>query len=181
MQVLTIRVKDIDKALNKIKELSKVDRKQARRFQAGIKRSAKPMIEAVKNSVKPSRRSGRVTKTITTRESKDPSKKRTKDVTYRSGNLKRSIGFIPPKKRGSLYGSVGARMGKKAGKTFDGYYAAIVNYGERRGKSRAKVKERRNVNYSIKGYNKAKTETQKQMQKQVSIILNNSISKLARM
>lgn len=181
MDSLNIRVQDLDKALLKLKELSRVDRKQARRFQAGIKRSAKPMIDAVKNSIDDSKRSGRSTKTVVTKKSKDPSQQKTKDVTYRSGNLRRSIGFIPPKKRGELYGLVGARFGSRAGKTFDGYYAAIVNYGLPRGKKRARVKTKRNVDYSLKGFQQGKAMTEKLLAKQVSTILNNSIRRLSKL
>lgn len=175
-----IRVKDLDKALLKLKELSRVDRKQARRFQSGIKKAAKPMIEAVKSNISESEKTLRSTKTVVTRKSKDPSKQKTKDVTYRSGNLRRSIGFIPPKKRGRLYGLVGARFGSRAGKTFDGYYAAIVNYGIPRGKKRAKVGQRRNVDYSLKGFEQGRAMTEKLLANQVKIIMNNSIRKLSR-
>jgi hypothetical protein len=149
---MNIRVKDLDKALLKLKELSRVDRKQARRFQSGIKKAAKPMIDAVRGNIDDSKKSGRSTKTIVTKKSKDPSQQKTKDVTYRSGNLRRSIGFIPPKKRGKLYGLVGARTGPRAGKTFDGYYAAIVNYGIPRGKKRARVSNKSKEGQQLKSY-----------------------------
>jgi len=180
MEGMHIRVKDLDKALLKLKELSRVDRKQSRRFQSGIKKAAKPMIDAVKANIDDSKKSGRSTKTIVTKKSKDPSQQKTKDVTYRSGNLRRSIGFIPPKKRGKLYGLVGARTGARAGKTFDGYYAAIVNYGIPRGKKRARVSNKRNVDYSLKGFKQGRATTEKLLAKQVSIIMNNSIRKLSR-
>lgn len=181
MDKLSIRVDDLDKALLKLKELSRVDRKQARRFQSGIKKAAKPMIDAVKDSIDDSKKSGRTTRTVVTKKSKDPSREKKKDVTYRSGNLRRSIGFIPPKKRGELYGLVGARFGSRAGKTFDGYYAAIVNYGLPRGKKKAKVGEKRNVDYSSKGFMMGKAMTERLLQAQVKTILNNSIRKLSKL
>ena len=180
-QQLNIRVDGLDKALLKLKELSRVDRKKARRFQSAIKKSAKPMIDAVREEISSSDRRGRSTKTITTRKETSKAPARTKDVTYRKGNLKRSIGFVKPKKRGDLYGLVGARFGSKAGKTFDGYYAAIVNYGSRRGKSRAKVKNKRNVDYSSKGFLAGRGRTEKLMQSQVKIILDNTIKELSRL
>ena len=38
----------------------------------------------------------------------------------------------------------------KAGKTFDGYYAAIVNYGLKRGRAKAPTENTRNVDYAAK-------------------------------
>jgi len=180
-QQLNIRVDGLDKALNKLKELSRVDRKQARRFQSAIKKSAKPMIDAVKAEIDNSEKRGRSTRTITTKKATSKGPAKTKDVTYRSGNLKRSIGFVKPKKRGNLYGLVGARFGSKAGKTFDGYYAAIVNYGARRGKGRAKVTNKRNVDYSFKGFMRGRAQTEKLMQAQVKVILDHTIKQLSRL
>ena len=166
-------VEGLDKALMKLEKLKDIDRKKARQFKAGIRKAAKPMVKAVKSSIKDSDK-----KTATTRTVKKKSKEST--VTNKSGNLRRSIAFIPSKKKGALLGYVGARFGKKAGKTFDGYYAAIVNYGLRRGKAKAQPTETRNINYAEKGFAKAIAQTQAQLLAEVQKILKQSLYQLTR-
>jgi hypothetical protein len=166
-------VQDLEKALRKLKALEDIDRKKARQFKAGIKKAAKPLVKAVKESIHNSDK-----KTATSRTVKKKSKEST--VTNKSGNLKRSIAFIPSRKKGALLGYVGARFGRKAGKTFDGYYAAIVNYGLRRGKAKAEPKEKRNIGYAEKGYTKAVAQTQAQLLREVQKILKQSLYQLTR-
>ena len=166
-------VRDLEKALKKLKALEDIDRKKARQFKAGIRKAAKPLVKAVKSSIKDSDKSSVSTRTV---------KKKNKEstVTNKSGNLRRSIAFIPSKKKGALLGYVGARFGKKAGKTFDGYYAAIVNYGLRRGKAKAEPTEKRNIGYAEKGYAKAVAQTQAQLLLEVQKILKQSLYQLTR-
>ena len=166
-------VEGLEKALMKLERLAEIDRKKARQFKAGIRKAAKPMVKAVKGSIKDSKKSS-----VTTRTVKKKNKEST--ITNKSGNLRRSIGFFPSRKRGALLGYVGARMGKKAGKTFDGYYAAIVNYGLPRGKAKAEPDNKRNVNYAEKGFKKAAAQTQAQLLREVQKILNQSIYQLSR-
>ena len=166
-------VEGLEKALMKLERLAEIDRKKARQFKAGIRKAAKPMVTAVKASIKDSKKSS-----VTTRTVKKKNKEST--VTNKSGNLRRSIGFFPSRKRGALLGYVGARMGKKAGKTFDGYYAAIVNYGLPRGKAKAEPDNKRNVNYAEKGFKKAVAQTQAQLLREVQKILKQSIYQLSR-
>jgi hypothetical protein len=166
-------VEGLEKALMKLEKLKDIDRKKARQFKAGIRKAAKPMVKAVKSTIKDSDK-----KTATTRTVKKKSKEST--VTNKSGNLRRSIAFIPSKKKGALLGYVGARFGKKAGKTFDGYYAAIVNYGLPRGKAKAQPDEKRNINYAEKGYAKAIAQTQAQLLAEVQKILKQSLYQLTR-
>ena len=166
-------VEGLEKALMKLERLAEIDRKKARQFKAGIKKAAKPMVTAVKASIKDSKKSS-----VTTRTVKKKNKEST--VTNKSGNLRRSIGFFPSRKRGALLGYVGARMGKKAGKTFDGYYAAIVNYGLPRGKAKAEPDNKRNINYAEKGFKKAAAQTQAQLLREVQKILKQSIYQLSR-
>ena len=166
-------VEGLEKALMKLERLAEIDRKKARQFKAGIKKAAKPMVTAVKASIKDSKKSS-----VTTRTVKKKNKEST--VTNKSGNLRRSIGFFPSRKRGALLGYVGARMGKKAGKTFDGYYAAIVNYGLPRGKAKAEPDNKRNVNYAEKGFKKAAAQTQAQLLREVQKILKQSLYQLSR-
>jgi len=166
-------VEGLEKALMKLERLAEIDRKKARQFKAGIRKAAKPMVTAVKASIKDSKKSS-----VTTRTVKKKNKEST--VTNKSGNLRRSIGFFPSRKRGALLGYVGARMGKKAGKTFDGYYAAIVNYGLPRGKAKAEPDNKRNVNYAEKGFKKAAAQTQAQLLREVQKILKQSLYQLSR-
>ena len=166
-------VEGLEKALIKLERLAEIDRKKARQFKAGIRKAAKPMVTAVKASIKDSKKSS-----VTTRTVKKKNKEST--ITNKSGNLRRSIGFFPSRKRGALLGYVGARMGKKAGKTFDGYYAAIVNYGLPRGKAKAEPDNKRNVNYAEKGFKKAAAQTQAQLLREVQKILKQSIYQLSR-
>lgn len=166
-------VEGLEKALMKLERLAEIDRKKARQFKAGIKKAAKPMVTAVKASIKDSKKSS-----VTTRTVKKKNKEST--VTNKSGNLRRSIGFFPSRKRGALLGYVGARMGKKAGKTFDGYYAAIVNYGLPRGKAKAEPDNKRNINYAEKGFKKAAAQTQAQLLREVQKILKQSLYQLSR-
>jgi hypothetical protein len=166
-------VEGLEKALMKLERLAEIDRKKARQFKAGIRKAAKPMVTAVKASIKDSKKSS-----VTTRTVKKKNKEST--VTNKSGNLRRSIGFFPSRKRGALLGYVGARMGKKAGKTFDGYYAAIVNYGLPRGKAKAEPDNKRNINYAEKGFKKAAAQTQAQLLREVQKILKQSLYQLSR-
>jgi len=166
-------VEGLEKALMKLERLAEIDRKKARQFKAGIRKAAKPMVTAVKASIKDSKKSS-----VTTRTVKKKNKEST--VTNNSWNLRRSIGFFPSRKRGALLGYVGARMGKKAGKTFDGYYAAIVNYGLPRGKAKAEPDNKRNINYAEKGFKKAAAQTQAQLLREVQKILKQSIYQLSR-
>jgi len=166
-------VQGLEKALRKLKALEDIDRKKARQFKAGIRKAAKPMVKAVKSSIKDSDKSSVSTRTV---------KKKNKEstVTNKSGNLRRSIAFMPSKKKGALLGYVGARFGKKAGKTFDGYYAAIVNYGLPRGKAKAQPDKKSNINYAEKGYAKALAQTQAQLLLEVQKILKQSLYQLTR-
>jgi hypothetical protein len=166
-------VRDLEKALKKLKALEDIDRKKARQFKAGIKKAAKPLVKAVKSSIKDSDK-----KTATSRTVQKRSKEST--ITNKSGNLRRSIAFIPSKKKGALLGYVGARFGKKAGKTFDGYYAAIVNYGLPRGKAKALPDEKRNINYAEKGFAKGLAETQANLRREIEKILKQSLYQLTR-
>ena len=172
-QGIYFEVEGLEKALMKLEKLKDIDRKKARQFKAGIRKAAKPLVKAVKSSIKDSNK-----KTATTRTVQKKNKEST--VTNKSGNLRRSIAFIPSKKKGALLGYVGARFGKKAGKTFDGYYAAIVNYGLPRGKAKAQPDEKRNINYAEKGFAKGIAEAKANLQKEVEKILKQSLYQLSR-
>ena len=144
-------VEGLEKALKKLKRLQEIDRKKARQFKAGIKKAANPLVEGVKTSIESD-----------------------------SGSLKKSIAFIPSKKKGALLGYVGARFGKRARKTFDGYYAAIVNYGLPRGKSKTEPTKRDNVNYVTKGWKKGGAQTKALLLAEVQKILKKSLFELSR-
>lgn len=172
-QGIHFEVDGLEKALLKLEKLKEIDRKKARQFKAGIRKAAKPMVRSVKASIHDSNKSSVSTRTV---------KKKNKEstITNKSGNLRRSIAFIPSKKRGALLGYVGARFGKKAGKTFDGYYAAIVNFGLPRGKAKAEPNQKRNINYAEKGFQKGASQTQTKLFKEVQKILKQSIYQLSR-
>lgn len=172
-QGIHFQVDGLEKALMKLERLKEIDRKKARQFKAGIRKAAKPMVRGVKASIHDSKKSSVSTRTV---------KKKNKEstITNKSGNLRRSIAFIPSKKKGALLGYVGARFGRKAGKTFDGYYAAIVNYGLPRGKAKAEPNQKRNIDYAEKGFQKAAAQTQGQLYREVQKILKQSIYQLSR-
>ena len=118
-QGIYFEVEGLEKAIHKLERLAEIDRKKARQFKTGIKKAAKPLVTSVKSSITNSKNKSDYTKTIQTKRSKDPAKRKYKEVTYKSGNLKKSIAFFPSRKRGALLGYVGARTGRRAGKTFD--------------------------------------------------------------
>lgn len=179
-QGIYFEVEGLEKALNKLDALKEIDRKKARQFKAGIRKAAKPLVTSVKSSITDSKNKSDYTKTIQTKRSKDPAKRKYKEVTYKSGNLRKSIGFFPSRKRGALLGYVGARTGRRAGKTFDGYYAAIVNYGEGRGKAKAKPDKKENIDYALKGHRKGAAQAQALLFREVQKILKQSLYQLSR-
>jgi len=179
-QGIYFEVVGLEKALNKLKVLGEIDRRKARQFKAGIKRAAKPLVAAVRSSIKSSENKKAVTKTILTKRSLDASKRKYRNVTYKSGNLKKSIAFFASRRRGALLGYVGARFGKRSAKTFDGYYAAIVNYGLGRGKAKAKPVKTENIDYAKKGHLKGRAATQALLTKEVQRILEQTIYQLSR-
>ena len=75
-------VEGLEKALRKLKALEDIDRKKARQFKAGIRKAAKPLVKAVKSSIKDSDKTS-----VTTRKVKKRRKEST--VTNKSGNLRR--------------------------------------------------------------------------------------------
>ena len=179
-QGIYFEVEGLEKAILKLERLAEIDRKKARQFKTGIKKAAKPLVESVKSSITNSTNKSQYSKTIQTKRSKDPAKRKYKEVTYKSGNLKKSIAFFASRKRGALLGYVGARTGRRAGKTFDGYYAAIVNYGLPRGKAKAQPDKKSNINYAEKGYAKAVAQTKAQLLLEVQKILKQSLYQLTR-
>ena len=176
-------VEGLDKALLKLQRLAEIDRKKASKFKRGIKKAAKPLVKSVKESIKDSNRNDKgkkIRKGYNDTGTQTTKKGKTKDINYKPGNLRRSIAFFPSKKKGALLGYVGARFGSRAGKTFDGYYAAIVNYGLGRGKAKAKPDKKENINYAEKGFKKAVAQTQAQLLREVQKILKQSLYQLSR-
>lgn len=179
-QGIYFEVEGLEKALEKLEALSQIDRKKARQFKTGIKKAASPLVASVKSVIEPSKNKKTYTRNIQTKRAKDPAKRKYKQVTYKSGNLEKSIAFFASRKRGALLGYVGARTGRRAGKTFDGYYAAIVNYGEPRGKAKAKPTKDQNINYALKGHAKGKAAAQQGLYREVQKILKQSLYQLSR-
>lgn len=190
-QGIFLQVEGLDKALRKLDELKKIDRSKARDFKRGIRKSAKPLVTAMKSRIKDSNSGSGTARHFTDRFGNES------QVGYKPGNLRRSISFLTSKNKRALIGYVGARFGSRAGKTYDGYYAAIVNYGTKRGGKKglnrakgkyfkaafsrtAALKNRRNVNYVLDAYKAAGSQVEAEMTRQVKHILNNTISQLAR-
>lgn len=157
-----IELEGFDKVKRKLDILFEVDRTKHRQFKNGIKKASKIYIKYMKQELNGVGFKRKVTKT----------NKSKKTVTFRSGALKKSIGYIPSKSQRSLKGYVGARSGKRAGNTYDGYYASIVNYGKAPGKTRA-------TGFADKAFAKGKAEVQKALEIEVARILNKTILQLA--
>ena len=170
---LVMEVEGFEEAVKKLQLLRDIDKTEYRAFKKGIKNAAKPFIKSVRDSIEPGRRRKAVGKSIKGRSGKD------KSVTYKSGNLKRSIGYIKSKGRYSLIGYVGPRFGKNATKTGDGYYGAMVNFGAARGKARANVKEKRNVGFIDKGYSAGLQQANALLYKEVKRIIDKKLYKLS--
>ena len=81
-----MEVEGFEEAVKKLQLLRDIDKTEYREFKKGIKNAAKPFIKSVRDSIEPGRRRKAVGKSIKGRSGKD------KSVTYKSGNLKRSIG-----------------------------------------------------------------------------------------
>lgn len=170
---LLMEVDGFEEASKKLMLLRDIDKTEYRDFKRGIKNAAKPFVRSVKNSIEPGRTRSAVSKSIKGRGGKD------KSVTYKKGNLKRSIGYIKSKGRHSLIGYVGPRFGKKATKTGDGYYGAMVNFGTPRGKARANVTDQRNVGFIEKGYKGGLQQANALLYKEVQRILEKKLHKLS--
>jgi len=170
---LIMNVEGFEEAVKKLELLRDIDKTEYRDFKRGIKKAAKPFVKSVRSSITPGRTRKAVGKSIKGRGGKD------KSVTYKSGNLRRSIGYIKSKGSRSLIGYVGPRFGKKATKTGDGYYGAMVNFGTARGKARASVSEKRNVGFIDKGYNGGLQQANALLFKEVQRILEKKLYKLS--
>jgi len=157
-----IELEGFEKVKRKLDILFEVDRTKHRQFKNGIKKASKIYIKYMKQELNGVGFKRKVIKT----------NKSGKTVTFKSGALKKSIGYIPSKSQRSLTGYVGARSGKRAGKTYDGYYASIVNYGKAPGTTRA-------TGFADKAFAKGKAQVQKALEIEVARILNKTILQLA--
>ena len=158
----TIRLIGLDKVERKLQALSEIDKKKHRQFKNGIKKASKTYVKYMKAELIGVRYERKVTRT----------NKAKKTVTFKGGALGKSIGYIPSKSRRSLVGYVGARSGKRAGKTFDGYYASIVNFGKNPGASNGQ-------GFADRAYSKGKNTVQKALEIEVAKILNKTLLQLA--
>ena len=170
---LVMEVEGFEEAIKKLQLLRQIDKTEYRDFKRGIKNAAKPFIKSVRDAIEPGRSRKAVGKSIKGRGGKD------KSVTYKPGNLRRSIGYIQSKGRYNLIGYVGPRFGKKATKTGDGYYGAMVNFGVVRGKARAQVKETQNVDFIGKGYSAGLQQANALLYAQVKRIIDKKLYELS--
>jgi hypothetical protein len=191
---ITIQIDGMEKAVEKLQQLRQIDRKSYRQIKTRIKKAAKPMETAMKQAIQNGRNRKDVSRFL--RKGKDKSTGLNKfiNVTYRPGNLKRSIDTIMTTRGRSLVVNVGARFGRKAKANADGYYAAMVAYGTERGGKRglekakgnkrykrydtATLKDTRNKNYQDRGFDMGKEQTIAALTKEVKYILETSITKL---
>ena len=170
---LVMEVEGFEEAIKKLQLLRQIDKTEYRDFKRGIKNAAKPFINSVRSQIEDGRTRKAVGKSIKGRGGKD------KSVTYKPGNLRRSIGYIQSKGRYNLIGYVGPRFGKKATKTGDGYYGAMVNFGVARGKARAQVKETQNVDFIGKGYRAGLQQANALLYAQVKRIIDKKLYELS--
>jgi hypothetical protein len=188
---ITIQIDGMEKAVQKLQELRQIDKKSYRQIKARIKKAAKPMEKAIKEAIQNGRNRSEFSRLL--RKGKDRSTGLNKflNVTYRPGNLKRSIDTIMTTRGRSLVVNVGARFGSKAKANADGYYAAMVNFGtnrggtkglnraaKRRGGQTSPIKDKRNVNYVDRGFDMGKEQTINALTKEIKTILETSITKL---
>tara|TARA_R110000803_G_C11930637_1_gene315402 strand:+ start:177 stop:743 length:567 start_codon:yes stop_codon:yes gene_type:complete len=169
---LTMHVDGFEDVIKKMQLLSKIDRTEYNAFKKGIKKSADPFVQNVRAVIHTGRSRKAIGKSIGGRGGKS------KSVTYKPGNLKRSIGYIKGKGR-NLIGYVGPRFGRKATKTGDGYYGAMVNFGASRGSAKANVKDTRNVGFIDKGFIKGVPAANALLVREVSRILNKKLTQLS--
>ena len=188
---ITIQIDGMEKAVQKLQELRQIDRKSYRQIKARIKKAAKPMEKAIKEAIQNGRNRSEFSRLL--RRGKDRSTGLNKflNVTYQPGNLRRSIDTIMTTRGRSLVVNVGARFGSKAKANADGYYAAMVNYGTKRGGTKglniaakrtggktSPIKDKRNVNYRDRGFDMGKEQTISALTKEIKTILETSITKL---
>jgi hypothetical protein len=188
---ITIQIDGMEKAVQKLQELRQIDRKSYRQIKARIKKAAKPMENAIKEAIHIGRNRSEFSRLL--RRGKDRSTGLNKflNVTYQPGNLRRSIDTIMTTRGRSLVVNVGARFGSKAKANADGYYAAMVNYGTKRGGTKglniaakrtggktSPIKDKRNVNYRDRGFDMGKEQTISALTKEIKTILETSITKL---
>jgi len=166
---LIMEVEGFEEAIKKMNLLAQVDRTEYNNFKRGIKKAADPFIANVRSVIHDGRKRNPASKNISYGK---------KAVTYKSGNLRRSIGYIKGKGR-NLIGYVGPRYGKNAKKTGDGYYGAIVNFATGRGANRSQIKERRNENFIEKGFIAGVPSANALLVREVSRILNKKIHELS--
>lgn len=160
----TIQLNGLDKVQRKLDALKEIDRKKHRQFRNGLKRASKIFVKYMKMELVGVGIKRKVTKT----------NKSGKTVIFRKGALSKSIAYIPSRNKKSLIGYIGPRQGKRAGKTYDGYYASIVNTGANPGGSKSNA-----VGFADRAYHKGKTETQRALEKEVEKILNKTLLQLA--
>ena len=159
-----IELEGFEKVKRKLDILLEVDRTKHRQFKNGIKKASKIYIKYMKQELNGVGIKRKVTKTNRSGNT----------VIFRKGALKKSIAYIPSRNKKSLIGYIGPRQGKRAGKTFDGYYASIVNTGANPGGSSSKA-----LGFANRAYDKGKAEVQKALEIEVARILNKTILQLA--
>lgn len=175
----SFNIEGVEEVVKRLETLRQIDKKAYGRLKTDIKNAAKPMKEAIKGNIKEGRKKsskGWVGKG----KQRGTGFKKELQVTYKPGNLRRSIDIFFNKRRTSLSVFVGARMGSKAKANADGYYAAMVHYGVfgPSGKEYETSPQRPNVGYVDRGYSAGREATLKGLETVITRIINTAISKL---
>jgi hypothetical protein len=175
----SFQIEGIEQVIKKLETLRQIDKRNYNRIKKEIKDAAKPMKEAIKSSItdgKKKETKGYVSKG----KQRNTGFKKELQVTYKPGNLRRSIDIFFNKRKTSLSVFVGARMGRKARANADGYYAGMVHYGVfgPEGKEYKKSPKRPNVGYVDSGYSSGRAATLAALEAVITKILNTHISRL---
>jgi len=192
---ITIHIENIEMAVRKLQQLREVDRREYRKIKTRIKKAAKPMKEAIKAAITDSQGNRKFSRLLGRGKDRKTGLSKSLNVTYRPGNLKRSIDIMMSTRGRSLVVNVGARFGRKATANADGYYAAMVQYGTNRGGKRGlakargdrnyknenpgTLKETQNKGYVENGFDMGKDATTRNLQNEIGRILQTSIYRLS--
>jgi len=178
MSTMIVSVEGLEDVVQLMEDLKFVGDKRHREIKREIRKAAKPMKEAVKAYIKDGNKSNG-SRTLYRGVSKKTGKTKTLDVSYRPGNLRRSIDIFTGKK--GLYIHVGARFGRKAKANADGFYSAMVHYGVfgPKGKSyKYNYKKRPNVGYVDRAYLAGLSSTEAALRIAVNKIIDKYIIRL---
>ena len=91
---ITIHIQNIEMAVRKLQQLREVDRREYRKIKTRIKKAAKPMKEAIKAAITDSQGNRKFSRLLGRGKDRKTGLSKSLNVTYRPGNLKRSIDIM---------------------------------------------------------------------------------------